>query len=92
MNIGDKVKFTKQTAYHSKEKDPLNQALPIDYENEGVLMSQIRPNICIVMERSKRNGIEVPGIFQTSKIKKIEGDLIYTENSVWKIEVLKKAE
>lgn len=88
MNIGDSVKFTKVLSNLEKEHP---EALPVDYKNEGVLLSDIEPNNPIIMARSKRNGIEVSGIFQTSPIKKIEGSLIYTQNSVWEIEVVEGA-
>lgn len=87
MNIGDTVKLSKIEAFNPEE--PF--ALPIPYTVEGSLLSQIRPNIRIVMLRTKRNDVERDGIFTSSPIKRIEGDKIYTENSVWQIEVLEGA-
>lgn len=87
MNIGDKVRFTKIETF-LKESD--FDILPLFYTNEGVLLMKIRIGDGIFMARSKRNGIEIPGIFKTSAVKKIEGELIYTTNSVWKIEILEK--
>ena len=89
MKAYSKVRFTKIEALNlGNDGAPIVNfdILPVNYENEGVLLNDIEVGSSILMLRSKRNDVETPGIFQTSPVKKIEGDLIYTENSVWKVE------
>lgn len=64
-----------------------NKTPPIDYEIEGLLMSDVDVGSSISVLRTKRNGVDVYGHFVSSKVEKIlpyaEGDLIYTQNSVY---------
>jgi len=60
---------------------------PVDYEVEGDILYPIEIGKPVIMDRQIRNGVVARGIFQTSKIVKIEENLLYTCNSVYKLEV-----
>jgi hypothetical protein len=58
----------------------------VGYQVKGSLLSKPVVGGSIEIFREIRNGDKVPGIFRSSKILKIEGNLIHTLNSVYKIE------
>lgn len=69
----------------------------IGYWLEGVLRSPItigKPIALLRYRRSRRDDdpmdspetVECMGLFESSKIVRIESNLLYTENSVWQIE------
>lgn len=60
-------------------------SLPVDYTVEGYLLEPIKVGKSIFIDRVKRNGEEVPGFMQTSRVKSIEGNRILTDNSVYEI-------
>ena len=61
-------------------------ALPEAYTLDGILLSDLAVGRAIKVWREIRNGIKIPGLFTSSPIKRIEGDKILTNNSIWKIE------
>lgn len=61
---------------------------PIDYEIEGFLLSPISLNEFIIIQREKRNGVAVQGLFKSSRIAKIKNDIIHTQNSIYRITFL----
>jgi hypothetical protein len=65
-----------------------NVSLPIDYTATGILLKDIEVGEPILMFRHIRNGIKTPGHFSSSRVSKIEGNLLYTNNSIYKIEIL----
>lgn len=60
---------------------------PVDYEVEGNILYPIEIGKPVIMDRQKRNGVVARGIFQTSKVVKIEENLLYTYNSVYELEI-----
>lgn len=65
---------------------------PVDYMVEGHFLfpelDQPKVGQTISFLRTNRNGEEVFGLFSTTMVMKIEGDLIYTKNSVYRLENL----
>jgi hypothetical protein len=61
-------------------------SLPNNYVIEGVLDSDVEVGKMVQGIRTKRNGVEIPGYFHTSVIQKIDGDILETLNSKYKIE------
>ncbi len=65
------------------------KSIPIDYWVEGELLAEVRIGGPVYIARDIRNGHKVTGLFSSSLVRKIEGDLITTGNSIYKIEYLK---
>jgi hypothetical protein len=64
------------------------KSLPKDYTVEGVFIYPLEVGSAFLLSRSKRNGIEVRGVMQSSAIVKLEKDeqgiyLIETNNSIY---------
>lgn len=67
--------------------------LPVGYWLRGSLMEEITVGKSLLIHRHSRMGIrkgEAPvmltdGVFISSKVIAIEGDLVRTENSVWRL-------
>ena len=58
-------------------------SLPIDYWITGTLVHNVTVGSSIIVARDCRNGVKTPGFMKTSTITKIEGNKIYTENSIY---------
>jgi hypothetical protein len=86
MKTNDKIRLTKLNAIQKPE-----MALETGYEIEGYLIDSVKVGSIVNVWRTMRNGIEVPGHFTSTVVAKIEGDKIYTQNSIWQIEVIEKA-
>lgn len=87
MNANDKVRLEKVTSTNTAP-----DALPESYFLVGYLMGPIRVGQIIDVWRVMRNGVEIQGHFTSSPVVKIEGDLVHTRNSIWRVEVLETAE
>lgn len=87
MNANDKVRLTKLGAFHETE-----DALEDNYTLVGYLMGPIRVGQIIDVWRTMRNGVEIQGHFTSSAVVEIKGDLVSTQNSLWRVEVLETAE
>ena len=61
-------------------------SLPVDYTAEGYLAEDIKIGQCIVLNRTKRNGVITPGILTTSALQNLEGNRAETQNSVYIVE------
>lgn len=74
-------------------KDNYGVSLPVDYWLEGYLLNnEIKEGERVVVERTNRNGVECKGLFTSSLVKKVDKEkgLFWTENSTYKVEVLKE--
>ena len=97
-----KVKLTKiNKAENPRHKTPdkkdykfgeINRdvSVPLDYWLIGELVGDITVGKGIVIAREIRNGVKVEGLYRSSRVKKIDGDTIETDNSIYKIEYLKE--
>ena len=63
-------------------------SIPVDYWIIGELSFPIKVNSPIIALRSERNGVKCAGLFKTSTVVKLEGDIAETFNSKYKIEYL----
>lgn len=61
-------------------------SLPVDYTVEGYLLEDIKVGKSILIDRRKRNDVEISGFMNTSHVKKITKTGVETENSVYLIE------
>ena len=104
FSYGDKVRVTKiaiveNPIYRTAEPGEWQEGRynpdivpPIQYTNEGIIFSPPEKDKPFKMFRTKRGNVEADGYFATSIITFIEeteeGYLLYTENSVYKMEYL----
>jgi len=62
---------------------------PINYTIEGKLLGVLKPGRRILVDRTKRNGVEVRGEFSSSAIEKIDSygprKYVYTVNSIYEV-------
>jgi hypothetical protein len=65
-----------------------NVSLPVAYTVDGILNYNIEKDHQLSLTRLKRNGVESLGVTITSPITLIENDLLYTENSIYRLTVL----
>lgn len=65
------------------------EALTDGYSLKGYLLQDVCVGNKLVVARVERNGVETPGIFTSSDIQEISGNIVKTKNSCWKIEDLK---
>jgi hypothetical protein len=63
-------------------------SIPVEYTMKGVLLIDVVVGEPIIMERHERNGVKVYGVLVTSHVTKIEDNLVYTDNSVYKVTVV----
>lgn len=58
------------------------------YNIKGYLFDDVSVGQCIRIYRTERNGEKVDGLFESSRVASIDGDIITTNNSRWEIKVL----
>ena len=60
-----------------------NYSIPIQYNLEGSLIYDIEVGKSVIVERTKRNGVEVCGVFSTSRVTEVGVNYFKTQNSVY---------
>ena len=60
-------------------------SLPVKYEMEGTLLAPLQVGGNIKLHRTRRNDVVAEGAFTSSPIMRIEGDLVETYNSLYRI-------
>jgi hypothetical protein len=60
-------------------------SLPVDYQMRGYLLKPVEVGGLIVLFRLWRNGVTSDGIFTSSPIMSVKGDLVETFNSIYRI-------
>ena len=63
-------------------------SIPIEYNLEGNLMYDIEVDKSVIVERTKRNGVEVRGVFTTSRVTEVGDNYFKTQNSVYSYKLL----
>ena len=56
-------------------------SIPIEYNIEGYLLNKIQVNESVMVNRIKRNGVHVPGVFSTSRVTEVGEKYFKTKNS-----------
>ena len=67
-----------------REQDHLSPN--VGYWIIGTVLNELSVGEPLQMYRHSRNGVVVPGLFQTSLVTEIDGDYFTTTNSVYKLE------
>jgi len=65
-----------------------NYSIPIEYNLEGYLLYEIEVGKNVIIDRLKRNGVEVRGVFTTSRVTEVGDKYFKTQNSVYKYSFL----
>ena len=81
---GARVRLEKMETVNNQD----GLALETGYFVEGNLCGKVEIGNPVFLDRYMRNNVFVAGLFNTSAIKEIKGNLLYTQNSVWKITYL----
>jgi hypothetical protein len=75
------------TEYRPGQQDNV-KSLPVDYTIIGYLLKPLVEGTQIVIFRIERNDVNTPGEFVSSEIVHVDGNTIYTRNSVYLIDFL----
>ena len=65
-----------------------NYSVPVEYNLEGSLIYDIAVGKNVIVERIKRNGVEVRGLFTTSRVTEVGASYFKTQNSVYSYKFL----
>ena len=65
-----------------------NYSVPVEYNLEGSLIYDIEVGKNVIVERIKRNGVEVRGVFTTSRVTEVGASYFKTQNSVYSYKFL----
>ena len=63
-------------------------SIPVEYNLEGSLIYDIEVGESVIVERSKRNGVSVYGMFSTSRVTEVGDKYFKTQNSVYSYKFL----
>lgn len=69
-------------------RDNGNVSLPVDYEIEGKLITDLVVGQPLEVFRTSRNGVSASGMFNTSPLTVVAPGMFQTQNSTYLIEVL----
>ena len=70
------------------EPNDNNTSIPVEYNLEGSLIYDIEVGKNVIVERTKRNGEEVCGMFTTSRVTEVGNNYFKTQNSVYSYKFL----
>jgi len=65
-----------------------SHSIPVEYNLEGILSFPIQVGEGVVVQRTKRNGVEAYGIFSTSRVTEMGDNYFKTLNSVYSYKFL----
>ena len=71
---------------HGKDNGDVT-SLPVGYWVEGFLLDDINEGSPITLNRRIRNGIVVSGMFSSSPVKIIDGNVVMTDNSKYVVTI-----
>ena len=60
-----------------------SHSIPVEYNLEGILSFPIQVGEGVVVQRTKRNGVEAYGIFSTSRVTEVGNNYFKTLNSLY---------
>lgn len=92
----EKLEASPAAAYPTSDKEDWEEgvinwgkSLPVGYWLEGTLLDDIKVGESVLLFRHVRNGITVSGITQTSPVASIVGDILLTQNSIYRMTLVK---
>ena len=78
----------KMEEHSAGESQGNNYSIPVEYNLEGSLIYEIEVGKNVIVERTKRNGEEVCGMFTTSRVTEVGNNYFKTQNSVYSYKFL----
>jgi hypothetical protein len=60
-----------------------SHSIPVEYNLEGILSFPIQVGEGVVVQRTKRNGVEAYGVFSTSTVTEVGDKYFKTRNSLY---------
>lgn len=68
--------------------DNCYSSIPIEYNVEGYLLYEIEVGKNVFIDRLKRNGVDVRGVFTTSRVTEVGDKYFKTQNSLYSYKFL----
>ena len=65
-----------------------SHSIPVEYNLEGILSFPIQVGESVIVQRTKRNGVEAYGVFSTSRVTEVGNNYFKTKNSVYSYKFL----
>lgn len=65
-----------------------NYSIPIEYNLEGYLLYEIEVGKNVFIDRTNRNGVDVRGVFTTSRVTEVGDNYFKTQNSLYSYKFL----
>ncbi len=65
-----------------------SHSIPVEYNLEGILSFPIEVGESVIVQRTKRNGVEAYGVFSTSRVTEVGNNYFKTKNSVYSYKFL----
>ncbi len=65
-----------------------SHSIPVEYNLEGILSFPIEVGESVIVQRTKRNGVEAYGMFSTSRVTEVGDNYFKTKNSVYSYKFL----
>jgi hypothetical protein len=65
-----------------------SHSIPVEYNLEGILSFPIQVGESVIVQRTKRNGVEAYGMFSTSRVTEVGNNYFKTKNSVYSYKFL----
>ena len=65
-----------------------SHSIPVEYNLEGILSFPIQVGESVIVQRTKRNGVEAYGVFSTSRVTEVGDNYFKTQNSVYSYKYL----
>jgi hypothetical protein len=65
-----------------------SHSIPVEYNLEGTLAFPIQVGESVIVQRTKRNGVEAYGVFSTSRVTEVGNNYFKTQNSVYSYKFL----
>ena len=60
-----------------------SHSIPVEYNLEGILSFPIEVGESVIVQRTKRNGVEAYGMFSTSRVTEVGDKYFKTRNSLY---------
>jgi hypothetical protein len=82
---------TPHFATYKQGEDNGMVSFPVEYTITGLLLLDVQVGTGLHVSRDSRNGEQCSGLMQTSPVTKLEPGRIFTNNSIYEIEIIRPA-
>lgn len=74
------------TTYHYGQQCETGHSLPEGYQLEGFLAAPPTVGKCVEILRCARNGISILGLYSSTPVTLVQGNIFHTHNSVYRLD------